>query len=197
VNEHPAGLGFGKAALSMAPLFHMRPMMVDGVPVGGAQITIPVNFPARSYSEAPAANTGSPSPRALELGRRLAIAIDGSLPTRGLEAWQAALDDKMRDDPPADDAEAKTRQTAIDDYKAAYAASSDKIIQADAGVLAASFSENTLSQITEFAESAAGREWFSGQTALIKADGIERTNLLQSIREAAAARFCAHADCPR
>jgi len=44
VKEKPAGDGFGKAALAMSTLFLMRPMTVDGVPVGGARVNVPINF---------------------------------------------------------------------------------------------------------------------------------------------------------
>jgi TonB family protein len=44
VGEAPPGFGFGEAAVAMSPRFRMRPMTVDGKPVGGAKITIPINF---------------------------------------------------------------------------------------------------------------------------------------------------------
>jgi TonB family protein len=44
VSEEPAGGGFGAAALLMAPLFAMKPMTVDGRPLGGAEVFIPINF---------------------------------------------------------------------------------------------------------------------------------------------------------
>ena len=43
-SEDPPGRGFGGAALLMAPTFMMRPLTKDGVPVGGARITIPIRF---------------------------------------------------------------------------------------------------------------------------------------------------------
>lgn len=44
VKETPAGLGFGPAALMLTPSFLMSPQKVDGVPVPGARVTIPINF---------------------------------------------------------------------------------------------------------------------------------------------------------
>lgn len=44
LSETPAGYGFGSAALSLAPLFKMRPSAKDGVPLGGARIRAPINF---------------------------------------------------------------------------------------------------------------------------------------------------------
>jgi TonB family protein len=42
--EKPAGHGYGSAVLAMANLFVMRPMTVDGEPVGGGTINIPIRF---------------------------------------------------------------------------------------------------------------------------------------------------------
>jgi TonB family protein len=42
--EQPTGLGFGAAAVRMAPIFRMRPMTRDGSPVAGGRITIPIAF---------------------------------------------------------------------------------------------------------------------------------------------------------
>lgn len=42
--ESPVGHGFGTSALAMTSTFLMRPMTVDGLPVGGAQVTIPITF---------------------------------------------------------------------------------------------------------------------------------------------------------
>jgi TonB family protein len=42
--ETPAGHGFGSSALAMTSTFLMRPMTVDGLPVGGGRVTIPISF---------------------------------------------------------------------------------------------------------------------------------------------------------
>jgi hypothetical protein len=44
VRESPRGMGFGDATLRMAPLFRMKPGTVNGTPVAGAIIHIPVRF---------------------------------------------------------------------------------------------------------------------------------------------------------
>jgi TonB family protein len=44
VSEAPAGRGFGEAALSLAPNFLMRPQTINGQPVGGGTVVIPINF---------------------------------------------------------------------------------------------------------------------------------------------------------
>ena len=42
--EYPSGYGFGQATLAMAQLFRMRPKTVDGRPVGGATVNIPLTY---------------------------------------------------------------------------------------------------------------------------------------------------------
>lgn len=44
VSEDPAGMGFGDAAMRMAPLFKMSPHTRDGTPVEGVPIVIPISF---------------------------------------------------------------------------------------------------------------------------------------------------------
>lgn len=43
-SEEPAGLGFGEAALALAPKFRFWPGMVDGRPVDGGTVNIPLTF---------------------------------------------------------------------------------------------------------------------------------------------------------
>jgi hypothetical protein len=45
-SENPQGHGFGAAALAMSSVFLMRPMTRDGLPVGGASVSIPIHFEA-------------------------------------------------------------------------------------------------------------------------------------------------------
>lgn len=44
LEESPRGIGFGDAVLKMASKFRMRPKTLDGKPVAGATVVIPVNF---------------------------------------------------------------------------------------------------------------------------------------------------------
>ena len=44
VSETPEGYGFGASALMLAGSFQMKPRTVDGTPVGGATVRIPLSF---------------------------------------------------------------------------------------------------------------------------------------------------------
>jgi protein TonB len=44
VEETPAGLGFGEAALKLAPEFRMRRATIDGVPEQKPVVRIPIRF---------------------------------------------------------------------------------------------------------------------------------------------------------
>jgi|SRR5579883_1599081 len=51
--EQPAGYGFGAAALDLAADFKLTPRLVDGEPVGGAEVRFPVPFHAAPDPDAP------------------------------------------------------------------------------------------------------------------------------------------------
>jgi TonB family protein len=44
LQEVPAGQGFGAAALQLAPLFEMNPLLRDGDPIDGGHIVLPIAF---------------------------------------------------------------------------------------------------------------------------------------------------------
>jgi TonB family protein len=55
--ETPTGHGFGGAALAMTSVFLMRPMTLDGSPVGGAAVQIPIHFLGMPGAEQVASST--------------------------------------------------------------------------------------------------------------------------------------------
>lgn len=110
-NETPKGLGFGAGALSMTPLFRMSPMAINGEPVDGGRIAIPIAFriPKSEVPAKPTPAAATPETRALaarlvalnrwldpmtrEFARRadeLEFIDDGTSPTETLSAASSA-----------------------------------------------------------------------------------------------------------
>lgn len=55
VSETPPGEGFGAAALKMAGKFKMKPKTLDGAPVAGGVVRIPIAFNPPAEAPAPSA----------------------------------------------------------------------------------------------------------------------------------------------
>lgn len=44
VSEEPADAGFGQAGLEICRQFRLSPLKIDGVPVDGGQVEVPISF---------------------------------------------------------------------------------------------------------------------------------------------------------
>ena len=132
--ESPPELGFGPAALRMATTFHMRPMTVDGGPVSGARVTIPIAFrlPNRSLTLAP-----SLDPAILALARQLVA----DMPQMTDYTQRASEAPPLREDsvtPP------ETRAAAIAALQSVMRAHRGELLDAPARAAVASFSPDEL-----------------------------------------------------
>jgi len=80
VRETPQGAGFGTAALSMAPLFRMRPMTVDGMAVEGGTVMVPIKFVVPPEAQ-------HPTSQALSIMMVLALATSSAALSASLYRW--------------------------------------------------------------------------------------------------------------
>ena len=146
--EQPAELGFGPAALSMAPLFRMRPMIRDGRPVGDGTVRIPIRFtlPQPESGEAPKAAT----PRALELGRRL-VDYSGRSRSAMVPYEQAATRVEERSGAP--DTLRKAAAAALREAARAHEPAAQEMT---ANALGAIYSQGELEAMTNFLASPSG-----------------------------------------
>jgi len=194
--ELPVGLGFGAAAIRMAALFRMRPKTLDGVPVGGSEVNIPIRFlmPAPPPPSSP--ESDGASPKALELARQLAVAMHGMSDADYVDnyvVWFEGGTDAAESSPDLDET---SRQAVLDALKKAIQVELPQIVDATASALVAAYSEEDLTKIVDFAESPAGRAWFSKQIDMQTHAKAAFSTVWWKIREDAASRFCAQTSCP-
>jgi TonB family protein len=91
--EWPAGLGFGAGALSLTAQFRMQPMTVNGAPVDGGKITIPIAFKLEPQEPpTPLPRLAPAGPEASALARRL---VGPGTSARELETGFDRLADRL------------------------------------------------------------------------------------------------------
>jgi hypothetical protein len=198
VSEVPAGIGFGAASLSMAALFHMRPKTVDGAPVAGGEVRIPLQFALPPTPVPPAAGATQPpvSAAALALARRL-IAADGDAQgaSQGIVFGVKQLLDRLQQDPSAG-GDTEEAQTAIAAIEKAYQDTLPTILDRQARAVASKLSSADLAAAVAFMESPAGKAWVAQRTqgsSERQAEGQETWNI---VRDAAKKIFCLQVACP-
>jgi TonB family protein len=206
IDETPAGLGFGDAALAFSKTFKMKPMTVDGQPVDGGEIKIPLKFAAPDEDEAaadaspavtaavaalaPGASTSSvePSAKATALARKIAAATLGQAGVKPFKDLARTALVKQFGGPKLTAAE----KAALDDYVEALGATMDARIAAMGDSYAQVFSEKELGAIDGFFESSSGRAWLERSASLAAKVDV---NLESAILADARKRFCGQFKC--
>ena len=205
VEETPAGLGFGQAALAFSKTFRMKPMTVNGRPMDAGVINIPIAFvppenedegasPAVEAAVAALAPGATPpnanvSAKSSELAREIAATTLGQSSVKAFKDLARAALINQFGGPKLTAAE----KAALDAYVEALAATLDARVAATADGYAQFFSEQELTDIDRFFESASGRAWLdrSGRYA-----AKVSANLEASVQAEARKRFCGQFKCP-
>jgi hypothetical protein len=187
VMERPKGLGFGDAALSLAPRFRVSPrLMAQGA--AGEQVALSVSFMAPPLS---AASKPAPPPpsRTLDLAREL-IAEDADEIAKVRGVFTVLLNGRgAAPSPPGVEAEAVSAlSVSFEDWM-------PSILDVGAAAYVESFNDAQLRQIIAFRRSPAGRAWKTKQGAISQAVAVESRALAEGAALEARKAFCAGREC--
>lgn len=186
-DERPAGLGFGQAVLSVAPLFQIAPRMVDGRPVDGGEVKIPIVFKNPLFQ--PPVAIPAVEPERLRLAEALVV-LQG--PADGGAAALAAQAAAIGQAGSATAADALIGEITAD----VLASAPRRQAEANAAMTrlyAAAFSAEELRQVLAFFRSPAGAP-FARQVQGAQPDDLRRQFAAAS-NAAAREAFCAARDC--
>ncbi|MFC3080490.1 TonB family protein [Phenylobacterium terrae] len=152
VSEAPAGLGFGAGALRLTEHFRMKPKTVNGEPVAGGTVRIPIRF-TLPPPDAPPAKPTPVSAARLEAARSMMGPAEEhtAMWVKWGEAEAAAMASQQLD--PGVLAAAKQAFTNAAQRFA------PQWTEAQIAELAASYEEPELRGLAKFAKTSAGRAW--------------------------------------
>ncbi|WP_293452819.1 TonB family protein [Phenylobacterium sp.] len=149
--ERPKDLGFGKAALAMSASFKMRPQTVNGLPVDGGKVRIPIRF------SLPGERPGPPPqpPAGDDLTQAYRIVDSLRLSDQAVDGFEAnARRIEFTPDPSASEA---VRGEAADALRAALQTHKAEFRENAARAYASVFSQGELAAMADFAEAPASR----------------------------------------
>ncbi|HXA39940.1 MAG TPA: TonB family protein [Phenylobacterium sp.] len=183
--ERPAALGFGQAAIGLSAEFQMRPQTLNGQPVDGAGINIPIRFNAprnESAAEPPAPLSDAAAQQAYRL-------VDAS---KALDNNEASYEQhaKQMESMGADRAIARA---AAEAYRRASLAHRDDFRSVYARAFASVFSETELASIADY-QSVAGDQKEANETFTTVQFQIVK-EYQRSVAALAHAAFCAKTAC--
>ncbi|HUO11701.1 MAG TPA: energy transducer TonB [Caulobacteraceae bacterium] len=195
IKEMPVGMGFGDAAIAMTGKFQMHPATVDGQPVAGGEINIPILFDPSPVAVAPAsapADRGpSPNPKALALAVRLAQLVHWN------EAFAADADRYGSQLATLTQQQGLTAQeiTALDSMKAAQGEYLQSVLGEREARMARDYSPDQLQRLIELFADPTAQLWFSGLDAMTRGEAENAAAARARVVQDARARFCQAVAC--
>ena len=196
-SEAPTGMRFGEAAISLSRTFQMKPMVVDGKPVGGGRVRVPIRFiyPRAEDELALVADTApatTPAPKSLDLARRI-TAVE--LPDFASHFIAAQMRENTKNQF-AGLSLTPQEQAGIDDYIAALAGAVPALAEARAQRLASRLSDRDLAAIATFMETGPGRAYAAALASSGKDAAADLERVWAGVRKSTAEAFCRDHDCP-
>jgi TonB family protein len=193
VSEVPAGFGFGAAALNMTDEFEMAPRTVDGAPVGGARVNIPLRFGLPDKPEAPSQTPPSgPPPTAakLVLARKLAALAADDVSEGSFKALVDQLTDQLNGQQTTPEA-----RLAVDAIEKAVAETAPSRTEWNAQFFARTLPPDQMREIIAFLSKPAGRNWLARSAELKQAEIASNPYFRRMVLENARARLCGQIAC--
>ena len=182
LEELPVGFRFGHAGVDLAGLFRMKPETLDGQPVSGATVRIPLKFaipdfvPLEPKVALPEPSKISPTPRAVALGGRLATAFANLEGTRS--KFAKSIDETRAS---MKKSEATPQELmGLDSMEKVFLELIQTANEGSARAYATIFTEQELADIVAFADTPSGRTWIKRGPDVVKAvtgfylEGIKR-----------------------
>ncbi|WP_310541612.1 energy transducer TonB [Phenylobacterium sp.] len=184
----PRGLGFDKAALEMSWLFAMRPKTVDGAPVAGGTVRIPIRFSLPPPDGVDAIPEPFVAPAALEAARRAArlSGIAGRL-ARGLAGDLDRIE--------ADSADPMVRAQGLAALTQARRQASPQVAEAVARSIATQLSPAEVHHWVSYLNGPAQRKLDARGTELARDFAAAQDAHTQIVLANARETFCGRQDC--
>lgn len=154
-SESPTGLGFGPAAVSLAPTFKFSPKKLNGRPMDGGSVNIPITFsldrssPPPSFSSMPHYAT---DPKSKALAHRLAELINQHRFEPGSFSQLEAIAAKL-----PNEGNFGSRQRMVKAYEEAIAAYEPAVVEQAAVLCAELFTTKQMEDAVAFLESDSGQ----------------------------------------
>jgi len=199
-SELPAGIGFGPAALQMASYFRMRPRTINGAPVSGGSVMIPIRF--KMYDDPPVADADQtdgppPSPAAMASARRLATLLLAGDAEKDREERQLKQMQQMVDGAEGAGSYDQAQATkAFLAWRTSYVEGLPAWTEIVAQRYARIYSEAELTQIVAFFASPAGEAWRTKQASMEEGLVGQNRRWLTTVQKDAQKRFCDQTACP-